>query len=363
MKRVFIFIYSNLICSCLSCNHPINKHIDDPVIIDINKALNSKINFHFSDFVDSISYIPIENDQNNFIASPIQPIEMTQNYIILYDGLDRLLSYSRKDQSIRQIAKKGKGPGEHNGIHEFVADEQNNVIYVLNNSASANTILKYSFEGQFLGKISLDENADNIGLTQDGLLVIHFTNWTGKAKNQYIVMNNNGKTITTYPNPFPYQLSRHRTILLFETVKYVYNNNFHIKDKSDTLYVFKGAKRYPKYVFKNINSIDNKKSLSPTEYDEAINFWYIFETETRLQFAFPYRKKIHHCYYDKINGQLHSTDVRDIPNNIVDHYPYSSHFDRQFNNVIIKGRWGSEGQRVKGIDEESFFLVLLHLKQ
>lgn len=356
------------ICICHSCVQPtkvtntIDANTIEPIIIDVDQALTNQTKFHFSDFVDSISYVPIKTDQDNFISSPIQPIGMTSNYIILYDGLSRLYCYDKNKQSIRRIANRGKGPGEYNGIQEFVADEQNKIVYALTGSASVNTIFKYNFQGEFLGKILLDENADDIGLTEEGFLVIHYTNWTGKTQKQYSIIDNNGKLLNCYHNPFPYHLSGQRSVRLFDSNKYQYKNKLHMKDRSDTLYVFEGTQRHPKYIFKNSSSIDKKQNLTSTEYDESLNFWYIFESDSRLQFAFPYQNKIHHCYYDKISGKTFSTNVRDVPNDVDDHYPYSSRLDRQFNDYVIKIRWGIDGQLVENKDEEMLFLVLLHLK-
>jgi len=272
-----------------------------------------------------------------------------------------LMCYSKNDKVLKKIANRGGGPGEYSSVSSIVANERNNTIYALIPfTSSGPSIYKYDFDGNFLGNIDLEERADAIGITEEGLLVAHIVNWSGFAKNQYIVMDDDGNIITKYANPFQYQLSAERQVFQSETASYTYKNEFHIKDKSDTLYVFRGDKRYPKYVFRNSSSIDNKSSLSQTEYDNAIVFWYIFETDSRLQFAFLNQRSVYHYAYDKNTNQLYFSDVRDIPNDLMSHQ-FSSRFKPQFNDFVFRFSW--DGAFEDEIEEETLFVVLFNLKQ
>ena len=194
--------------------------------------------------------------------------------------------------------------------------------------------------------------------------MIHFPNITGSIENQYAVISGDGNILAYYANPFQYQLQQdERSFSFAETASYVYNDEFHVNDRSDTLYVFKGSKRYPKYVFKNSRSIDNISNLLQGDYDNSIVFAYMFETDTRLQFAFftpQPDSKMHHYSYDKSSGILYFLHEGLSISNDLDENRHGSRFINQFNNFIPRLGW--DGDYLGEYDEEMAVIILLHLR-
>jgi hypothetical protein len=360
-----------LLClSCFgSCKAPIAENTGDIVVIDIDRALNNSGKLSLSDFADSISYIPIyDNNSGAFIGNPSRVV-LTQNYLLVYDTSGRLVSYNIKERASKQIGIKGRGPQEYLLMKAIAANESGNIIYALINFNSK-FIYKYDFDGNFLGSIALQEDADNIGLTDEGHLVVHFTNYTGNGKSQYTVMDDSGKILTDYPNPFLYQLSADRNAWFHESAGYSYGGDIHMKDKSDTLYVFRGGERHPKYVFQSRYSLDGKEDLTQTEYDEAFVFDYVFETNSKLIFngklgGFE-SGEWRWFYYDKATGETFSVD-RGFPNDLTDGFPKEMNLltsDTTFDDCYVKIITNNKSETPGYPQDEnaSYFIMLVHLK-
>ncbi|MDR1671773.1 MAG: 6-bladed beta-propeller [Alistipes sp.] len=346
---------------------------EEIVIIDIDKAIGTPGELYSSDIADSISIIPIHDSSDAYIGDMLEFTEMTKNHIFTYDMLGGLVCYNFNEQKSCKIGVKGRGPQEYLYMKSIAVDEINNIIYALVGLADGMAVFKYNYDGTYMGRIPLKETGDNIGFTDDGYLVVHFTNFYGNGGSQYIVMDNNGKTVTDYPQAFSYESHERTAYFLQESIKYTYDGDLHMKDHSDTLYVFRGKERYPKYVFKNAWSIDGKKNLSQGEFDNALVVTDILETKTKLIFHVRVggtpgiNTESYELCYDKISGQLFSFDEtlqNDLP-------PASTR------NVRIRSNYGAEFGNCYGVidtytfltkpdypkdDDVSYILILLHLK-
>jgi hypothetical protein len=370
MRKQIIFIFLCLFC-CGACKskYATKMPIDELVIIDVDKALHAHGELRLSDFVDSISFTPIYDGDTAFIGNALI-MEITENHLWVYDDLLRLVCYNFKDRKSRYIGMRGRGPGEYLNLSGIAADERTKTIYATSLLSGKSAILKYDFEGRFLGSISLENDADAIELTDNGNIVVHLTNYSGNSKSQYLVMDGEGKIVNGYSNPFTYKLSSQRHSWFRESAQYRYDGKLHIKDKSDTLYVFHEGKRYPKYVFKNSFSIDDKQSLSQADYDDAFVFNYAFETETKLVFngklGGTEYDKWHFFYYDKTTGQAYSIG-QTIPNDMTDGYPKSfsqSTYDTTFGDCYVKiiSNTYSTMSGFPQDEKASYFLMFYHLK-
>ncbi|MDR2894849.1 MAG: 6-bladed beta-propeller [Alistipes sp.] len=357
-----------LCLTCLeACKPPTAETAEEVAIIDVDRALRSGTkNLRISDFADSITFIPIFDGNSAYIGDPLR-MEMTSDHLFVYDMTDRLVCYDFRDRTSRQIGRRGRGPQEYIRIEDIAADEERDIIYALvrNDPTGNSHIFKYDFEGRFLDDFPLDGDAYKIGLSGDGDLVVHFTNYFGNAKNQYAVMDHEGNPVTDYPNPFPYELSGGRHTFMGESAKYSYGGEFNIKDKSDTLYVFRDKGRHPRYVFKNSFSIDGRPDLTHAEYDNAFVLNYVFETNTKLMFNGHIGEPSawRYFYYDKTTKQTHSIESQ-IRNDLTDSPEFFRQItaDTTFGDCYVKITGNPQREGDPPIEEAAHFLMLLHLK-
>ena len=368
MNVPIIIILSLLCLGACKSKQSAPESVNLPVVIDVDKSLGHRGELNLSDFVDSISFIPIYDGNSAWIGDA-RRMDMTRNYILVCDMSDRLVCYNLKNRKSKIIGLRGRGPKEYLRIKEITSSETKNIIYTLVYSSAGPSIFKYDFEGLFQGAIPLDEDADKIGMTDEGNIVVHFTNYAGTGKNQYLVMNDRGEIITAYPNRFLYRLSSERHTWFDESARYSYDGKFHVKDKSDTLYVFCEKERRPKYIFKNSYSIDGGKALSQTGYDSAFVLNYVFETDTKLVFNGRLGGSAHgkrlYFYYDKVTGQTYSID-RDIKNDPAKGFPdvfrqvaSDTTFDGCYVKLIANTHLTVAGYPKD--EDASYFLALFHL--
>ena len=134
-----------------------------PVFIDLHQKSESKLNV--SEFADTVMYIPLETNSKSFLKRVIQ-IQITDKYIFI-NGRDQLLLFSREGKFIRQIGKKGKGPGEHLLIFGFVVVQD--TVYI--SSSGNRSLLKYNVNGNFLEGLPTLSQLPRFNVTPDNRIV------------------------------------------------------------------------------------------------------------------------------------------------------------------------------------------------
>jgi hypothetical protein len=363
----------------LSC-HSATKPNDAPIEISISEAMNNQTDYYLSMFVDSLSYIYMGYD----IALPILNYVVSDNYILTFDWSHSIKCFNRKGEFLRQIGSRGKGPGEYADLWNLAIDEEKNAIYVKCNSGN---MLVYNLQGEFIRKFPVSGAIDRIMLLDSDAVLAHISNFTGRENDRYLIYNSIGDTLAKFANPYKYTLNQ-KSWMGNELSPYLYKERLHVKDKGDTIYeVTPDFQFIPKYVFKNNYSI-HPGNLTSEEYHEALFFWYLFETDSYLGFAFRVAQKMYHGYYDKVLGKAFSGKLdyseermnfgKSIINDMDDGHKYtldnqiscqnndiwlSHRSDFEMDKVPLQFREKLEKYRNSIDDEDPFFLVLMHLKK
>ena len=160
MKKhaLIIIIFINL--SCLPENP---KFISKESHIDISKTTKMKIPIKYDNelqgdsIFNEIVAIPLETNKH-CLLSDIRETSVIDSCIFINSNQNNLFVFSLvSGKFIREIGRKGKGPGEFFGLRDFDIDEEGN-IYILD----FQKILKYSEEGEFLEKYSFKFNRDDV---------------------------------------------------------------------------------------------------------------------------------------------------------------------------------------------------------
>lgn len=174
-----IFILAILINICISCSS--NNQKKEQIKPRNNPKLSTFINLpetgenklNVSEFADTVMYIPLETNSNSFLKRVIQ-IQITDKYIFI-TGRDQLLLFSKEGKFIRQIGKKGKGPGEHLLIFGFVVVQD--TVYI--SSSGKRSLLKYNINGSFLEDLPTLSQLPRFNVTPDNRIV-SFIDISGK---------------------------------------------------------------------------------------------------------------------------------------------------------------------------------------
>ena len=357
---------------------------DESILYEIYLDDAIKKSFTLSDIADSIEYVYL---QEPVTADYISKIDVSENYALFRESLSgRILLFHRDGRFINQIGLVGNGPGEYaRHVYDVLLDEKRNAIYVL--ELFEGRILQYEINGSFVTTITLGHDACSMGLIEPGYIIVHIGNWTGDKENRFVIINDKGDIVKEFKNPYKYTM-KHGGPWKPECIKYIYNNNLHIKDKGDTLYmVSKDHQLIPRFVFKNKCSIPSN-NLTQEQYDRAIQFLSAFETDQRLYFTFYSCNKtegkgsdlIRHAYFEKKTGKTYiykpeKNEFR-IKNDIDDalYFTWSQnnaclfHTRTDFDDSVFEKAKPEVREKIQKLrssinDEDPAFLSILYLKK
>ena len=110
--------------------------------------------FRLSDISEKIDVIELETTENSLIGrgGRFGRMLVSNDYILYYDRSDfKILLFDSKGKFLRQISKRGQGPGEYVGISDITTDFKNNRIYF---QTTSNKLICYDFDGNFINEVS-----------------------------------------------------------------------------------------------------------------------------------------------------------------------------------------------------------------
>lgn len=142
-----------LVVIWIGCSSPDQKkglntasdNLAKSVMIDLPKTGEARLNA--SEFADTVMYIPLETNSKSFIRA-ILKVEITDKYILTC-GFDQILLFSRDGKFIRQIGRKGKGPGEYANIFGFAVN--GDTVFIT--STGKRSVIKYTVNGDFVEEL------------------------------------------------------------------------------------------------------------------------------------------------------------------------------------------------------------------
>jgi hypothetical protein len=177
-------------------------------------------------FADTIIYVPLETNENSYIRR-IAKLKKNDSLIVISD-MRKILVFGLDGSFIRQIGRRGKGPGEYGTIGNF--DLYHDTIYV----AHRQSISKYTLDGQFVREYKLSKAPSYFSVYSNGLIALYYE-YTGEVYyyNQELEITD---TLTVEDNVSPDRSKWQRYDqgdLFFETCKdrLLFNNY-----KSDTIW-------------------------------------------------------------------------------------------------------------------------------
>lgn len=147
MKLRLSFIICLVVFALLSCG----KKSSDELLIIGNPAKLAAKSMDVEEFADSIIYIQI--DDSLLLPALGLNFALTEKYMFFLTK-EGLLKYDRNGKLLKRLSVYGNGPGEISNFYPLLTmDKPNERLYVF---SFPNSVLTYSFEGKFLGKISVE---------------------------------------------------------------------------------------------------------------------------------------------------------------------------------------------------------------
>jgi hypothetical protein len=177
----------------LSCNSPVSKITE----VDLENLNGEEITL--SEIADDITYVPLDNDYPMSIY--FQRIEIFDDAIYLTEKDIGMFALDMSGKMVKRYGSKGRGPGEYMYGNKFTIDRKGQILYLLD----MKSILKYSLDGTYLGKISLDKYPGNFKELRfkDSQLILFEYIALGEAVYDWIVIDSSGNLVSEKLNYIP----------------------------------------------------------------------------------------------------------------------------------------------------------------
>lgn len=215
MKQLLISIILVFLYSCSPANKKQIQHgHEEPIsIIDLSDVKHSNEPLKLSEFVDSISYIRIDD-------TPLIPDLMFTGIAVSDDAIyiDQkfIYKYTLGGKFLKSLFKKGQGPGEAMKITTKAAyDFERNVVAVDNNGG--NTFRIYSLDGNYVGDVP------KVGTPGWGEYIVAYLNGNKVYNKQLTYTPQRGDTINCDGPNFIYVKDTKTDTIIYQQKNYNYD--------------------------------------------------------------------------------------------------------------------------------------------
>lgn len=287
-------------------------------VLNLTFAIEKPVNISLSDYIESISYIPLPTYSECLVD--INPkVIVTMNHILITTS-EKCLLFDRKSREfIREISHYGKGPGEYRSTYGFF-NEHSSMYYFIGWNGN---LVKYSLDGIFQGNVKIPGFQDNINTPSvpdsysyinDTLLVCNFMNITGSETKSLMIFNENGGITALIPNRNIFKNQKY-TIVTNELRFYHLNNSLYFQDRyNDTVFKLNQKERIPYFVLNRGNHSPSYESrwwpVDKQKQSELIIQPIYFENSRFISFGFYYifNKVKYFALFDKTLKSLKITE-------------------------------------------------------
>ena len=259
MKKQFILVplfiifcqYSNIFCQKLP-------------VLDLSAAIEHPASITLSDFVESITYIPLKTS-DDALVDQYPRIYVTKDYIINVKT-KRCLLFDRKNGSfIREIGSNGRGPGEYQSTLGFFNEDLPAYYFIGWNG----NLIKYTMDGVFRGNIPIPGYNDsfdspvfpmNYSFINDSLIACDLLIALGTETNSMLIFSEKGKLLKTVPNYNILKTKQNYVLSTGENSFYRFNGDLFYQNRyNDTVFQVLVTGKTPYFV------IDRGKFSPPFE--------------------------------------------------------------------------------------------------
>jgi hypothetical protein len=222
-------------------------------VLNLTPAIEHPVNITLSDFVESITYIPLTTTYD-VLVDKYPRIFVTKDYIITCTA-NKCLLFNRMDGSfIREIGSHGRGPGEYQSTRGIF----NDIIPALYFTGWNGNLIKYTMDGTFRGNIKIpgyEDNFDsptvpmNYSFINDSIIVCDFLIALGIESKSLMIFNEKGKVLKIIPNRNILKTKQSFVLQTGESSFYHFNKNLFFQNLyNDTVFKISADKITPYFI-------------------------------------------------------------------------------------------------------------------
>lgn len=278
-------------------------------VIPLDDAYKKQLPISTSDFIKSITYVPLETSWECLIGDRPK-INLTDKYIIVTNLKKCLLFDRTTGKFIHEIGSYGRGPGEYQSTGGFINESTSKLYFKGWNGY----LIKYSLEGKETQLIPIPNFQDNFktpfvpekfNYVDDNAIACNIFNLNGTEKTLIMIFDEKGKDIGRIPN---WNVTKeHKITLTTEELKFSHNkdNLLYFQRYNDTIFSVTVNKATPYLILKRGRYLPLKENYST----ETINIMDYFESQKFIFLNFFVYRKSYFALYDKSNSKIKITET------------------------------------------------------
>ncbi|OFY54328.1 MAG: hypothetical protein A2X22_13205 [Bacteroidetes bacterium GWF2_49_14] len=142
-----------ILCGILSLSACNSKDVRTGIpSIDIAEGLKETGNLKLSELASDPEIVLLESGADSWFVNA-SSLSIGKKYMMILDDMEkRIILFDRQGKYIRQIGRKGKGPGEFNNLHHAAMDPNEQFVFI--HDGIGQKLIKYNTDGAFVGEVS-----------------------------------------------------------------------------------------------------------------------------------------------------------------------------------------------------------------
>lgn len=114
----------------------------------INVSIKNSSDYNLSEIAEKVTPLVLETKEECLISNIFNLISTKDFYFVL-NSFNNIYQFDKKGMFVQQIGNTGRGPGEYQQLGAMAVNEENEIVYTYSN----NKLMKYNFDGDFVGEI------------------------------------------------------------------------------------------------------------------------------------------------------------------------------------------------------------------
>lgn len=293
--QLFYLVPAFIIASCSQPESVKNQSVE---IIKLSEAFSSRKPVTISDISTDLEYVRLETKDACLTGTRLA-VYSNDQYLITIDR-EKILLFDRKDgKFIREIGRRGNGPGEYSRTYNVMPfNEEKSVVYAGRNKARYG----YSLEGQLTDTLPIPELVSEIGNIEDDVFAAFMPDYQGGEKRKILVFDRRDSLVNTFPNYLTAPNTSGFFIWNPNSWFYKHNNELcFFQLFNDTVFQVKANSITPRYIFDMgpYSPPYEMKTSQEFESDKYFMMRTVQESSGYLFCSFNFEKKNYAAIYDK----------------------------------------------------------------
>jgi len=270
--------------------------------IDLPGLLKPERDPNLSEIASSLEFIKLHTHSDHLLGTIRGVASWGNQLLIQANGGKSLFVFDRKGNFIKEVGKRGKGPGEFLEIYGLTVDPKTNHIYLLDNGQVK--VVEFCEKGDFVAEKKLGFYATGILKLDQGFLFYTGSVYSYRTEGCLLTKTDDSYNVI---NRFHKRPSNRGIPDRVRTLYFHDKNVCYWEPYWDTVYTFTGSAFEPKYFFDlGRNRIPQKylESHNTMDYDLNPYVWLggFKEFESFIYFDFiDKNKRGKKLFYNKLN--------------------------------------------------------------